>query len=346
MTGAADPAEEKDGKDKGRWTFKPRQLDITWGGDSKYWKMPEEGTDDPAELLAVVWLEIKGSISEPLSKGKRYALSFKISKTYDDPVWETYPVYMLAKVGKKGTSNWEKINLGELRVGDIIEIPSEKLLFTVPEKAKDTTLLFGLYELWSGEWKEGLRIHEANLSALKMSSSSKPHYEADPEKNRYDKDNNCWTFKPLDFNIIWGSDKRYWNLPDPDQQQSSADDTAPVELVQVCWLEVTGTTGKTPVKPGRYRIKFEVSMKGDAFGWNCPVYVIAKSGKKGRYSWKKIDLSEVKTESKSVPPDFQIDVKDQPDNTIYFGLYEVWSGKWKGGLRIHKAIVEGPLPQT
>ncbi|KAB5551536.1 hypothetical protein DKX38_008847 [Salix brachista] len=167
MSGAADPAEEKDAKkgsenvhlkiiklelflcsqDEVRWRFKPR-------------------TDGPAELLEVVWLEINGSTPKPLPKGKKYALSFKISMAHYDPVWRTYPVYMLAKVGKKGTSNWEKINLGDMRVGDIIEIPSGKLRFTVPEKAKDTTLLFGLYELWGGEWKQGLRIHEAVVEEM------------------------------------------------------------------------------------------------------------------------------------------------------------------------------------
>uniref|UniRef100_A0A6N2JZC5 Protein PHLOEM PROTEIN 2-LIKE A9 n=1 Tax=Salix viminalis TaxID=40686 RepID=A0A6N2JZC5_SALVM len=153
-------------EDEVRWRFKPRQLDITWGDDSQYWKMPEEGTDGPAELLKVAWLEINGSTPKPLPKGKKYALSFKISMAHDDPVWRTDPVYMLAKVGKKGTSNWEKINLGDMRVGDIIEIPSGKLRFTVPEKAKDTTLLFGLYERWGGKWKKGLRIHEAVVEEM------------------------------------------------------------------------------------------------------------------------------------------------------------------------------------
>ncbi|KAJ6676302.1 PROTEIN PHLOEM PROTEIN 2-LIKE A9 [Salix viminalis] len=158
---------------------------------------------------------------------------------------------------------------------------------------------------------------------------------------------NRWTFKPRDFNIIWGNDKRYWNLPEPlpDQPQSSKDDTLPAELVQVCWFEVTGKTGAGPIAQGKYKIKFEVSKKQDAFGWNSPVYMIAKSGKKGRYSWKKIEVSsEVSTIKKELPQDFEIEAKPSDDNTIYFGLYEVWSGKWKGGLQIHKAIVEGPTP--
>lgn len=132
-------------------------------------------------------------------------------------------------------------------------------------------------------------------------------------------------------------------------QYRSEDNTPPAELVQVCWFEVTGKTGAGPITKGKYKIKFEVSKKQDAFGWNSPVYMIAKSGKKGRYSWKKIDVStEVTTDKKELPQDFEIDVKESDDNTIYFGLYEVWSGKWKGGLVIHGAIVQEvpPPPQS
>lgn len=30
--------------------------------------------------------------------------------------------------------------------------------------------------------------------------------------------------------------------------------------------------------------------------------------------------------------------ENQESKDVYFGLYEVWSGKWKGGLRIHSVI--------
>jgi hypothetical protein len=117
-------------------------------------------------LLEVCWLEIDGSTSEPLSKGKGYALSFKISMTKQDSVWKEGPVFMLAKVGKKGIAKWEKINLGDMRIGNIIEIPYGKLRFEVPKKAEDTRLYFGLYELWTGKWKEGLQIHEAVVEEM------------------------------------------------------------------------------------------------------------------------------------------------------------------------------------
>ncbi|KAJ6986716.1 hypothetical protein NC653_020066 [Populus alba x Populus x berolinensis] len=32
--------------------------------------------------------------------------------------------------------------------------------------------------------------------------------------------------------------------------------------------------------------------------------------------------------------------KNNNEETLYFGLNEVWTNKWKGGLRIHEAIVQ------
>ncbi|KAF5729194.1 protein PHLOEM PROTEIN 2-LIKE A9-like [Tripterygium wilfordii] len=119
-----------------------------------------------------------------------------------------------------------------------------------------------------------------------------------------------------------------------------------LELVQVCWLEVTGST---TVEAGKkYQVSFTVSLKPDAFGWNgCPVFMMAKVGRKGKYSWKKIKaLEKADFGSNSIQiPDHdgnKLVIEVEPtaeDRQLYFGLYEVWSGKWKGGLEIHNAIV-------
>ncbi|CAK7336983.1 unnamed protein product [Dovyalis caffra] len=168
-----------------------------------------------------------------------------------------------------------------------------------------------------------------------MSSSNKPHYEADPDEVKYEKENNRWTFNPRGFSIIWGKDKRYWNLPEENHPEK------PAELVQVSWLELTGKT-KEALPVGKYEIKFEVSLEQGAFGWNnCPVFMMAKIGKTGKYKWIKINIADLGPDKKLVPPDFQIEVdRGSEDRKLYFGLYEVWSGKWKGGLRIHKATVQ------
>lgn len=115
----------------------------------------------------------------------------------------------------------------------------------------------------------------------------------------------------------------------------------PVELLQVSWLEVTGSVDG--LTPGKYKLTFDVKLTADAFGWkDIQVFLMAKVGKKGKYKWKKVKLEQGQN---NASPDgkqlLSIDVpNDTTDmNTLHFGLYEVWSGKWKGGLEIYNAKV-------
>jgi hypothetical protein len=121
-------------------------------------------------------------------------------------------------------------------------------------------------------------------------------------------------------------------------------DTGPAELIQVCWLEVTGSLQLEANKT--YEVGFKVSLTPDAFGWNgCPVYVMAKFGKRGKYSWKRATLKTDKVEEPYQKiPEQVLSIKSETENTLYFGLYEVWSGKWKGGLKIHEAFVNKISP--
>ncbi|KAK0578398.1 hypothetical protein LWI29_009767 [Acer saccharum] len=85
------------------------------------------------------------------------------------------------------------------------------------------------------------------------------HHE--PESNEVDKnaDETEITIRPRGFNIVWGNDTRYWQLPEKNKETEVA------ELKQVSWLEITGSVD---VKAGKtYAIEFQVSMKPDAFGW-------------------------------------------------------------------------------
>uniref|UniRef100_A0A6N2MJU5 Protein PHLOEM PROTEIN 2-LIKE A9-like n=1 Tax=Salix viminalis TaxID=40686 RepID=A0A6N2MJU5_SALVM len=326
----ADPNEISKAKDSNIWKFKPRAFSIVWGSDKGFWNVPEKETDGPAELLQVCWLEVKGSSPEPLSKGARYALSFKISLTENKFGWGEAPAFMMAKVGKKGRAKWARINLGDVEENTEMEVPFGKLRFEVPSNAEDTILNFGLYELWTGGWKGGLLIHEAM-------SSNKPHHDADPDEILKEADRNIWTFKPRGFNIIWGSDRRYWNVPEKGIVQ-------PAELLKVCWLEVTGTTTESLPK-GKYEIIFKLQVKQGAFGlYDSPIFMMAKVGKRGRYKWRKIKLPQTSDSSPAPTDPFQIEVDEtREDNKLYFGLYEVWNGKWKGGLLIHEATVRPVL---
>lgn len=136
---------------------------------------------------------------------------------------------------------------------------------------------------------------------------------------------------PNNLNIVWGNDSRYWRLPSKEDE--------PAELVQVCWLEVTGSCSVKKSKT--YEVGFKVSMTPDAFGWTgCPVYIMAKIGKKGKYTLRRAALEKFGGQEVNIPEQpLTITVPPQGEETLYFGMYEVWSGKWKGGLKIHEAFV-------
>ncbi|XP_011000217.1 PREDICTED: protein PHLOEM PROTEIN 2-LIKE A9-like isoform X3 [Populus euphratica] len=118
----------------------------------------------------------------------------------------------------------------------------------------------------------------------------------------------------------------------------------PAELQEVCWLDVTGSM--TATKGKAYEISFILSMnEKNSFGWEDPVYVMARIGEKGEYTRVKIDLSKLGLKEEEFPEekcrvDFRSDENSENNKkTLYFGLYEVWTNHWKGGLRIHEAIV-------
>ncbi|KAK3037077.1 hypothetical protein RJ639_029919 [Escallonia herrerae] len=144
---------------------------------------------------------------------------------------------------------------------------------------------------------------------------------------------------PKELQIVWSSDDRYWRMPPKDEPHQ------PAELLQVMWLEVTGSVNN--VDPSKtYEIGFSVSMTPDAFGWkDCPVHVVTKFGRRGNYVRRKTNLSLVHPAGKEIeiPGTLLIGKNQAPANstreTLYFGMYEVWSGKWKGGLKIHHAYV-------
>lgn len=68
---------------------------------------------------------------------------------------------------------------------------------------------------------------------------------------------------------------------------------------------------------------------------------MAKLGRRGRYKWTKVTFKDQPNNQRFKAPAEDFVIKVPPgtdeDRKLYFGLYEVWSGKWKGGLEIYKA---------
>lgn len=109
----------------------------------------------------------------------------------------------------------------------------------------------------------------------------------------------------------------------------------PAELIQVSWLEVSGVVQIT--KAGTYSVSFEVKVKEDGFGWaGTDVLVMAKIGKTGKYRFQANRLSP----GENIIPFKRLEIPVVGPSDLHFGLYEVWSGKWKGGLQIIKAVIQ------
>lgn len=116
----------------------------------------------------------------------------------------------------------------------------------------------------------------------------------------------------------------------------------PAELHQVSWLEVTGSVDGINTTKG-YEVGFSVSLNPDAFGWGSyPVCVMVKRGKEGKIAWTKAPINpnqrgQFEIKGRLMKSD---GMEDSKDRKLYFGLYEVWSGKWKGGLKIYNAHIK------
>lgn len=118
----------------------------------------------------------------------------------------------------------------------------------------------------------------------------------------------------------------------------------PAELFQVSWLEVTGCVSKTDPQK-EYEVGFNISLTPDAFGWSgSPVYILVKRGKGGKFKGQKFTLESPKENADIKAKVAKLEnggTADADENSkVYFGFYEVWRGKWKGGLKIHHAFIK------
>ncbi|KAL2340348.1 hypothetical protein Fmac_008288 [Flemingia macrophylla] len=158
-----------------------------------------------------------------------------------------------------------------------------------------------------------------------MPPFKKPHQKLDQNKIiQQNEEKTSFQILPKGLNIVWGNDPRYWKVPE----------SGPAELIQVSWLEVSSVVIVGAEK--KYKVSFKVNVKEDGFGWNgTDVLVMAKVGKTGRYSYNVTNLNPGER-NKSV----DIEIEARKDSQLHFGLYEVWSGKWKGGLEIIEAVVQ------
>ncbi|KAG6392159.1 hypothetical protein SASPL_146370 [Salvia splendens] len=168
-----------------------------------------------------------------------------------------------------------------------------------------------------------------------MASNTTAHHSGNSSL-KFTKEEHGMKISPRNLNIVRGNDDRYWKV-------QKNNDSAAAELNQVSWLEVTGgVEGTTTTKS--YEVGFIVSLNADAFGWgNYPIYIMIKGGNEDNITWTKVQINpdkkgQFEIKGKLMKSNDQIGASD--NEKLSFGLYEVWSGKWKGGLKIHHAYVK------
>lgn len=137
-----------------------KDLSITWGGDTRYWKWPslcETGGDvsvDVAELLDVCWLEIYGKFNtKMLSPGILYEVVFVVK--LKDPAYGWGVPVNVSLVLPNGYKHEHKEKLQTKPREQWIEVPVCEFI-TSPENVGEIQI--GMNEYDAGEWKRGLVI--------------------------------------------------------------------------------------------------------------------------------------------------------------------------------------------
>ncbi|XP_065854387.1 protein PHLOEM PROTEIN 2-LIKE A2-like [Euphorbia lathyris] len=138
------------------------------------------------------------------------------------------------------------------------------------------------------------------------------------------------------LNIIWGNDPRFWQfikLSEEDIRLTGCKEGA--VLLQVNWIEVTG---KIPIRlenscPRKLEILYMVKFREDAFGWHS-IAIKFKLKFNGEEKIKSHNLELFRDNNEKSRwheingGDFTI----QKDGVLEFGMFEVETDWWKGGI--------------
>ncbi|ERN14807.1 protein PHLOEM PROTEIN 2-LIKE A9 [Amborella trichopoda] len=164
------------------------------------------------------------------------------------------------------------------------------------------------------------------------------HYRSTTKHDSNEQITESKVLKATDLDIAWGGDERYWRWIPRGKITGESNSTETVaELLQVSWLEVSARVPAKMFLPStKYEVTFHIIWKPDAFGWkDVEVYVVVWFKNKEPVDYVQVDLQ--KSKEQTVPLELGSVSFTTPANLeddMIFGLYEVWSQQWKGGLVI------------
>ncbi|KAF3958685.1 hypothetical protein ACB098_07G051500 [Castanea mollissima] len=169
---------------------------------------------------------------------------------------------------------------------------------------------------------------------------SNPHRKAESSRVEVDPKHQGSFKVPINaLNIIWGNDPRFWqliSLSEEETQLTGFKDGA--VLLQVNWIEVTGKIPSSnfskEAPASKYEIYYIVKFKVDAFGWHS-VPIKFKVRINGEETVKSMNLESYREKNDvwhEIPGgEFSV-VKERSAGNVEFGMFEVESDWWKGGM--------------
>ncbi|CAL9120510.1 unnamed protein product [Musa textilis] len=140
-----------------------------------------------------------------------------------------------------------------------------------------------------------------------------------------------------DMQIAWVDDNRFWNWTDVSKEIPCFGTAA--DLNQVCWLEAAGTLELAKhearlSKPQTYEMIYHIKFKDDAFGWNGIPVTFRLVTPEGKKEISVVMESHRKRRSKGWREIYggEFSLSTETTGTVEFGMYEIESQRWKGGI--------------
>ncbi|XP_021822426.1 protein PHLOEM PROTEIN 2-LIKE A1-like [Prunus avium] len=138
------------------------------------------------------------------------------------------------------------------------------------------------------------------------------------------------------LNITRSDDRRYWRwVKEP---ENSGDYFEAAELLNVCWLQVSGKFENPKLSQGTHEVVLVAKMKTRAYGWDAPVNFKLTHADTTNHGT--INLEDMFKDSKDQWKDIKLGEFNASTNqgNIEFWLYK-FGGKWKSGLVIKGVAV-------
>lgn len=185
---------------------------------------------------------------------------------------------------------------------------------------------------------ENCRAYTKQLDRLQTPGSMDESKHHQAESTAVQKKDGVYLLGARAFDIPWGRD--YWKMPPP----GSSIGVPAEQSSSLKWMEFSAAVRVEPGK--KYAISFRIGFKADSYGYeDIPCFLMAKIGKTGLHTWKRLKQLEKQPRGPVVTPDsddpYEIEVPaSAPDPTIYFGVYEAWAWNAKYGLLLYDATVK------